>query len=93
MAEHNHPFFKVAEDMAYKLTELRHDAEKAAKTNWDEAFSTMAQVRRRLEQASSNEERKAIRLQIEGMKDSDTKMRQLLAGYRSKPKGKSNGLT
>lgn len=89
MAEH-HSFFKVVESGADKLTEARHDAEKANKTNWDEALSPMASVRRRLERASTTQERKAIREQIEKMPDARTKMTQLLAHYKTKPKAKGD---
>lgn len=82
MAQDSNPFFAAAERMADKLTDMRHEAESSKVPDWTKEFAPMATVRKRLERASSDEERRAIRQEIERMPDGETKMRQLLAHYR-----------
>ena len=80
--EHANPFADAAQRAADKITDARHEAEKAKGADWTKEFAPMATVRKRLERASSNEERRAIRQEIGKMPDGETKMRQLLAQYR-----------
>jgi len=82
MCPNDNPFFAATTRGADKQTEARHEAEKAKTSNWDDAFSPMRQVRRRLDQAKTPEERRIIRETIAKMPNAKTKMEQLLAGYR-----------
>ena len=85
MADSINPFFAAAERAAEKITDRRHEVEKAKVPDWDKEFLPMAQVRKRLEQATSPDERRAIREEIRSMPDGEKKMGQLLSGYRRKP--------
>ena len=78
----NNPFLAAAERAADKITEARHEAEKAKVADWGEAFSEMRQVRRRLEAAATPEERRVIRESIEKMPNAQEKMRTLLKGFK-----------
>ena len=82
MAEHKNPFFLAAERSAEAYMDMAEEVKKARVPDWTKEFVPMATVRKRLERASSNEERRAIRQEIQKMPDGETKMRQLLAYYR-----------
>ena len=79
------PFLAATERAANKFTEARHEAEKAKVADWGEAFSEMRQVRRRLERATTPEERRVIRLAIQKSPGGEQKMAKLLSGYKGKP--------
>ena len=79
------PFLAAAQRAADKITEARHEAEKAKVADWGEAFSEMRQVRRRLEAAATPEERRAIREAVQRMPNAEQKMAELLRGYKGKP--------
>ena len=81
----NNPFLAAAERAADKITEARHGAEKAKVADWNDAFSAMRQVRRRLERATTPEERRVIREAIRKEPNGEQKMAQLLRGYKGKP--------
>ena len=82
MALRNNPFLEAAQRAADKLTDKAKEVEKAKVPDWTKEFAPMATVRKRLERASSDEERRAIRQEIQQMPGGETKMRQLLAHYR-----------
>ena len=82
----SNPFLAAAQRAADKITDTRHEAEKAKVADWGEAFSEMRQVRRRLERATTPEERRVIREAIRKMPSGEKKMAELLGHYKKQVK-------